>query len=183
MPKRGRFEPLREDEAMMLRVAPHTYPGVGATRGIAEKPRFFLALAAERVIGSGERCFHRAANAVLTWQAQLGAGLGVRASSSFVAEGVVVDQRVGPISAPCRVVYVVDEPRRKGFAYGTLRGHPERGEERFMVVWDPATDEVRLEVCSVSLPAVLWLPLLPVLRLVQRFYVWRFLRAIRRAVR
>lgn len=35
--------------------------------------------------------------------------------------------------APCRVVYVIDEPKRKGFAYGTLAGHPERGEESFVV--------------------------------------------------
>jgi uncharacterized protein (UPF0548 family) len=30
--------------------------------------------------------------------------------------------------APVRVVYVVDEPTRRGFAYGTLPGHPESGE-------------------------------------------------------
>jgi len=28
---------------------------------------------------------------------------------------------------------VVDEPRRRGFAYGTLPGHPERGEEAFLI--------------------------------------------------
>jgi len=33
------------------------------------------------------------------------------------------------INAPCRVVYTVDEPGRRGFAYGTLPGHPEAGEE------------------------------------------------------
>jgi uncharacterized protein (UPF0548 family) len=30
-------------------------------------------------------------------------------------------------------VYVIDEPNRKGFAYGTLPGHPESGEEAFVV--------------------------------------------------
>ena len=30
--------------------------------------------------------------------------------------------------APCRVVYVVDGPGQFSFAYGTLPGHPERGE-------------------------------------------------------
>ncbi len=42
---------------------------------------------------------------------------------------------VGPISAVavCRIVAVVDEPDRYGFAYGTLPGHPERGEEAFVV--------------------------------------------------
>ena len=32
-----------------------------------------------------------------------------------------------------RIVYVVDEPRRFGFAYGTLPAHAECGEERFLV--------------------------------------------------
>ncbi|GAA4696164.1 DUF1990 domain-containing protein [Nocardioides conyzicola] len=34
---------------------------------------------------------------------------------------------------PCRVAYVVAEPDRAGFAYGTLPGHPESGEERFLL--------------------------------------------------
>jgi uncharacterized protein (UPF0548 family) len=35
----------------------------------------------------------------------------------------------------CRVVYVIDEPRKYGFAYGTLPEHVEAGEERFLVEW------------------------------------------------
>jgi uncharacterized protein (UPF0548 family) len=38
------------------------------------------------------------------------------------------------VVAPCRLVYVTDEPSRFGFAYGTLPGHPEKGEEAFHVV-------------------------------------------------
>ena len=38
-----------------------------------------------------------------------------------------------PPKVPARVVYVIDEPLRKGFAYGTLPGHPETGEEAFIV--------------------------------------------------
>jgi len=34
-----------------------------------------------------------------------------------------------------RIIYVIDEPRRFGFAYGTLREHAESGEERFLVEW------------------------------------------------
>ena len=30
-------------------------------------------------------------------------------------------------------MYVIDEPDRRGFAYGTLRGHPESGEVLFTV--------------------------------------------------
>ena len=39
----------------------------------------------------------------------------------------------GVIKAPCKVVWTVDEPRRSGWAYGTLPGHPECGEEAFVV--------------------------------------------------
>ncbi len=35
----------------------------------------------------------------------------------------------------CRIVYVIDEPRKYGFAYGTLPDHIEAGEERFIVEW------------------------------------------------
>ena len=40
---------------------------------------------------------------------------------------------VGFAIATCRVVGVVDEPDRWGFAYGTLPAHPESGEELFVV--------------------------------------------------
>ncbi|HNM27952.1 MAG TPA: DUF1990 domain-containing protein, partial [Saprospiraceae bacterium] len=36
----------------------------------------------------------------------------------------------------CRIVYAVEEPRRFGFAYGTLPAHLERGEELFLVRLD-----------------------------------------------
>ena len=32
---------------------------------------------------------------------------------------------------PCRVIYVDEDPGRFAFAYGTLPGHPERGEVAF----------------------------------------------------
>jgi uncharacterized protein (UPF0548 family) len=36
----------------------------------------------------------------------------------------------------CKIVYVIDEPRRFGFAYGTLPGHVEMGEELFLIEMD-----------------------------------------------
>ena len=56
------------------------------------------------------------------------------------------DRASGPGRRPCRVVYVVDEPDRRGFAYGTLPGHPESGEELFLVRYDPDTENVYAEV-------------------------------------
>ena len=60
--------------------------------------------------------------------------------------GERVVSRIAPgIATPCRVVYVIDEPSRRGFAYGTLPGHPESGEEAFIVEIDE-TDEVWFSV-------------------------------------
>jgi uncharacterized protein (UPF0548 family) len=42
----------------------------------------------------------------------------------------------GFVTAAARVVYVVEEPQHFGFAYGTLPGHPEQGEEAFDVLRD-----------------------------------------------
>ena len=38
--------------------------------------------------------------------------------------------------APVKVVYVIDEPDRKGFACGTRHGHPASGEELFLLTRD-----------------------------------------------
>ena len=40
---------------------------------------------------------------------------------------------IGFVDGTCRIVLVVEEPNRYGFAYGTLSVHPERGEEAFIV--------------------------------------------------
>ena len=58
---------------------------------------------------------------------------------------------LGPVKVGfrCRVVDVFDEPRRKGFSYGTLRGHPEAGEEAFTLVWNE-DDSVVLHVVAFS---------------------------------
>lgn len=86
--------------------------------------------------------FDAGAKAVLSWQIQSRAGLRVAASDLTVRPGsvVVLSFGLGPGSfqlvaarAPCRVTAVVDEPDRRGFTYGTLPGHPEAGEESFVL--------------------------------------------------
>ena len=39
-----------------------------------------------------------------------------------------------------------------GFTYGTVKGHVEQGEERFLLIWDRATDEIIYEIEAVSRP-------------------------------
>jgi uncharacterized protein (UPF0548 family) len=82
------------------------------------------------------------------------------------------------VKAPARVVYVVDEPTRRGFAYGTLPGHPEDGEEAFIV--ERGDDgSVWLVLRAFSRPATwYWWMVAPVLRLTQAFYTRRYGRAL-----
>jgi uncharacterized protein (UPF0548 family) len=83
--------------------------------------------------------FDRASEGLRHWKAHLGAGATVYPALPLRAdETILVIVRLGPLSvvAPCRIVLVVDEPDRFGFAYGTLPGHPEIGEESFVVERD-----------------------------------------------
>ena len=83
-----------------------------------------------------------------------------------------------PAKIPARVVYVIDEPDRKGFAYGTLPGHPERGEESF-VVERRADDSVWLIIRSFSRPSsgFFW-AVYPALRMMQAYFTARYERAL-----
>lgn len=51
-----------------------------------------------------------------------------------------------------RIVYVIDEPNRFGFAYGTLAEHGESGEERFSVERDRDTGEIYYDLYAFSKP-------------------------------
>lgn len=82
------------------------------------------------------------------------------------------------VSEPVRVVYLVDEPTRRGFAYGTLPGHPLKGEELF-VVEHRDDDSVWLTIRAFSKPSNgLWWLLSPALRALQRMFLARYLRAL-----
>lgn len=160
-----------------LRELPLTYPEVGATAGTL--PAGYHHLDVTAPIGRGRERFEQAADAVLRWGMQRGAGLRVRTDDDVVAVDAVVLVRLGLLAAPCRVVYVVDEPDRRGFGYGTLPGHPERGEESFTVRYDPADDTVHAAVRAFSRPTAWWMRAGgPVATLAQRMIAKRYLRAV-----
>jgi uncharacterized protein (UPF0548 family) len=52
-----------------------------------------------------------------------------------------------------RILYVINEPNRFGFGYGTTPLHVERGEERFLLEFDPASGIVFYDLLAVSQPA------------------------------
>lgn len=156
-----------------------TYAEVGATLA-AELPAGYHHLDERRRLG-GREVFDAAADFVLGWGLQREAGLRVPTSAP-VAEGLDVRLRLGPLAVPVRVVRVVDERDRRGFVYGTLPGHPETGEEAFLVERD--ADGTWLRVRAFSRPAR-WYSRLggPVTSWMQRRYTERYLAAADSSVR
>lgn len=166
------MEPLDPARADVLRAAPLTYERT-ATRppGFAG---FTHSVALRRTDLDG------AAADLLGWRVHERAGLVVRASGP-AAEGTVVEMRLGagPVAVriPCRVVAVVDEADRCGFSYGTLPGHPECGEEEFLLE-RTADGSLRFTVSAFSRPATLLARAGgPLTGLVQRAMTRRYLAA------
>ena len=124
-----------------------TYAEVGATRD-GRKPPGYNHLRVETRIGDAD-VFGRAVDAVMSWRLHRAAGL--RITSEPAREGLDVVGRLGPFRVPCRVVWTLAEPSRAGFAYGTRPGHPERGEEAFVV--EVRADGTWLVVTAFSRPA------------------------------
>ena len=125
---------LDETTARRLQAQPFTYPEVG--RVLGETPRGYRRLRVTRRLPDHVD-LDTVTRALMTWQLQARAGLQVAASSREVEPEAVVVLRLGlgrlALTIPCRVVTVVDERDRRGFTYGTLPGHPERGEEAFVL--------------------------------------------------
>ncbi|PRC43343.1 DUF1990 domain-containing protein, partial [Mycobacterium sp. ITM-2017-0098] len=96
---------------------PLTYTEIGATAG--PMPTAYHHVQKSAVIGRGRDRFEQAAAEGMRWGMLRGAGLRVEATAPVAAVGAEVLVHLGPVMAPCRVVYVVDEPDRRGFAYGT----------------------------------------------------------------
>ncbi|QUR67138.1 DUF1990 family protein [Mycobacterium spongiae] len=157
---------------------PLTYPEVGATAA-GQLPPGYSHLSVVTQIGTGDQRFEEAADAVMSWGMQRGAGLRVQASSEVAVVSAVVLVGIAFLRAPCRVVYVVDEPDVRGFGYGTLPGHPVSGEERFAVRRDPTTSAVFAEVSSFSRPVTLAIKATgPFGAVAQRLIAKRYLRAV-----
>ena len=177
---------LRATDPARLVDAALTYTPVGAARS-GRTPPGYRSAHRSSVVGSGRDTFERAAAAVLDWRAQRGAGLRVRATGPASEPGTVVVLTAGlprfGYDIPCRVVWGRSEGDERGFAYGTLPGHPESGEECFLVRLTPAGDvvyEVRVFFRLASRGARLAGPLALVL---QRVATRRYVAAIRRAAR
>lgn len=172
---------LGAQQAALLRAAAFSYEPVGGPRphhapaGFDDMQRSTLLV---------RRDFDAAANDLFSWRVHDRAGLLVCTSDIPLELGTVTLMRwgVAPLSVkiPCRVVNVIDEARRKGFSYGTLPGHPETGEEQFLL---EQRDDGRIDftITAFSRPASTLARLGgPVTRAAQRYMTQRYLMALDR---
>ncbi|XVV10253.1 DUF1990 family protein [Actinoplanes sp. CA-131856] len=156
-----------------------TYPQVGATQGEI-LPVGYGHVFRDARIGAGRPAFEAAADDLFTWQMHRRAGLAVVGEPGRAAPGIDVTLRLAWIRIPCRVVYTIEERDRRGFAYGTLPGHPEQGEEAFVLDLTEAGD-VRFRIRAFSRPASLLARAGgPLTRLVQEFATDRYVAAVSR---
>ncbi|OMG55776.1 DUF1990 family protein [Tessaracoccus sp. ZS01] len=104
-----------------LRDAAFTYGNVGGTGTFdSGPPSGYAHLLRQTELGSGASRFDEVVQTLLGWDMHRRAGLNVQASDPTVVDGAVAILRLGigrlSVPAPVRVVDVVDEPLRKGFA-------------------------------------------------------------------
>ncbi|MFC8508159.1 DUF1990 family protein [Streptomyces sp. NPDC057411] len=158
------------------------YPEVGATR-TRPLPAGYHHLHHTVRVGRGREAFLAAGAAVTTWRMHRATGARVTSEAREAAPGVTLEVSLGlgPVRfrAPCRVIWTADTETEAGFAYGTLTGHPERGEESFIVelredgsVWFTVTAFSRAAAWYTRLGG-------PVVRALQLAYARRLGRALR----
>ena len=146
---------------------PFSYSSVGCTRDLRQDERGWKVDRERVLLGHGEAAFQRARQAIEQWRMFPREVAEVCWPEAAICPGSTVGVLywAAPVQLwmlmPARIVYVIDgvcERSRQnveqfGFAYGTLPGHPERGEERFLVEWNRADDSVCYELLAVSQPA------------------------------
>ena len=137
-------------------------------------------------VGRGQAAFESASRAVLSLRMHRKAGVRMTMPTDTVRLGDVIRLSfgLGPLAlhGSCDVVWVADEPRRRGFRYKTRQDHPEEGEESFVVDW-LADDEVVVTIESRARPNMLIMRLAgPVGRLGAGLINRRYLWAVRRIV-
>ena len=164
--------------------APLTYSAVGAT-ATGDYLSGFDVDHRRAEIGLGDDCFRRACEALRGWrQFDLGWVRAMPTDTPLATEALVaVSAKFGGVCTTnaARIVYVVDEPHRFGFAYGTLPRHVEQGEERFLV--ELVDGRVYYDILAFSRPRHLLARLgTPLMRRLQKRFGRDSAAAMRRAV-
>lgn len=169
------------------RQEPFSYPEVGQSR--SGTPAGYD-LDHNRVrLGEGPAVFEAACAALRRWEMFPGPWTRIEPADTPIVEGNVVAMVAQTLGVwwlnACRIVYVLDETepvRRFGFAYGTLTGHVECGEERFSVEL-LADASVWYDVRAFSRPRYWPVRLAyPLVRRIQRRFVRESQAAMKRVV-
>ena len=133
----------------------HSYPEVCATRE-TPFPDGYVVDHNRQLLGSGLEDFQRAKAAIRSWTMFSVPGITLFYTDTPIETGrnvAMLAEHLGFCSLnSCRIVYVIDEPQRFGFAYGTLTEHVEVGEERFTVEFHPDSGEVWYDLLAFSKP-------------------------------
>jgi uncharacterized protein (UPF0548 family) len=159
------------------------YPEVG-TSIEGSFPSGFRIHHYEIELSASEAVFNRAVAGLQSWQAHRIPRISIYPQSPPVRLGESLILEIGPraiaMAAPCRIVRVVEDSNKYGFAYGTLPGHPECGEESF-VVSRLSTGKVVFEISGFSQPGSSIVRLAgPIARTIQTSATNSYLRALKR---
>jgi uncharacterized protein (UPF0548 family) len=168
-----------------LREAEPTYSEIGASLAGTE-PEGFYHDRYQIFLGRGAGTFQRAVNGLKAWKAHSAPGFRVYPQEETIRTGATVVVTLGApffaLAAPCRIVRVIEEQARWGFAYGTLPGHPEQGEEAFVVSISP-DEKVLFEIAAFSRPRDVLVRISgPLGRAIQKSGSSCYLRALQRYV-
>jgi uncharacterized protein (UPF0548 family) len=149
-PKSGRIvEFLKQRESDKF-----SYPFVGATRDTP--PAGYNIDHNRQLLGRNRNDFEKAKAAIENWKMFEVPGLELIHTDTPIEPDrnvALLAHHLGFWSLnSCRIVYVIDEGNRFGFAYGTLTAHVETGEERFMVEFHPESGEVWYDILAFSRP-------------------------------
>ena len=136
---------------------PFTYEAVGATAETA--PPGYVVDRTRVKLGEGEQVFRLAITALRRWEQFRLDWVEAWSPDTPIQPGEVVAVMGRAVGVwwlnACRIVYIVDEagPISKfGFAYGTLPGHVESGEERFLIEWNRGDNTVWFDIIAFSRP-------------------------------
>ncbi len=171
--RRPRDAAVREHLVRQRRL-PLSYDAVGASRDPGSIPRDFRVDHQRVELGRGDEVFARARRAIGHWTMFDLGWVELCWPAAPIERGTTVGvlARTFPLYSlsACRVVYVIDEPDRFGFAYGTLPDHVGRGEERFLVELDrDRGDRVFYDLLAFSRPGKIITALgYPGMRVLQR---------------
>ena len=151
-----------------------SYSAVGATA--ATPPAGFVVDRTRIKLGEGEAVYESASAALRRWDHFRLGWVDVWSPETPLEAGEVVAVMGRALGLwwlnCCRIVYVVNEtgPIRKfGFAYGTLPGHVESGEERFVIEWNQGDNSVWYDILAFSRPSQVLIRLgSPIVRRMQK---------------